>query len=474
MDPRFLTRVFVLFISILSGILLSVGIYFGSAFQGCELFNNDMSFQTIPFKQNNRETYNISNGIIDLNGTKYQLISDSFFNLSYIPDEAIQLVDYKRTLKKGPNKDCENLKDRIGLFLATRYMKDGTIFYKIPSSQTFYNLTPFTVEPANMQCSPIKIPIKMNFKSKKISKDQRNAIADSAFIKDVLCDNKSGCFLFYIKGKLTFPVIEKCYNIGMKYYMPRNQGNNANTNLYFLDFHTEISENYKKKLDDYSFFEQFISSQKEENHCKVYDYNTTCDQLILATDVLIDKKDDQIINVKGYKDSNLHINITELSNHIFYLSRMPKICWLQNPCLEKALKQISDQYTSDCQDRITEINDISKEKISKNANDCCVLTAKILSIEYLNNFSNFSIDNLQREKIFYDHCIQIYEPVESSKCIESNLEKSQNKISTENPAYEYIGAIKGPYLYDANQTVTEDQISDIIEIFGAFHLCRST
>ncbi|EJW03068.1 hypothetical protein EDEG_02547 [Edhazardia aedis USNM 41457] len=352
-------------------------------------------------------------------------------------------------------------------------MKDGTIFYKIPSSQSFYNLTPFTVEPANMQCSPIKIPIEKNFKPKKISKDQIKAIAYSTFIKDVLC-NKSGCFLFYIKGKLTLPVIKECFNIGTKYYMPRNYGKNANTNLLFLNFHTKISENYKKKLYDYSFFEQFISSQKEENHCKFNDYNAPCDKLILATDILIDKKDYHIINVTGYKDSNLHINITELSNHIFYLRSIPKICWLQNPCLEKALKLISDQYTSDCQDRITEINNISTEKINKNSNDCCVLTANILSIEYLNNFTYFNIDNLQREKIFYDHCIQIFKPVESSKCIESNIEKSQNKISTENPAYEYIGAIKGPYLYDTNQAVTEDQINDISEIFGTFHLCRST
>ncbi|EJW03369.1 hypothetical protein EDEG_02279 [Edhazardia aedis USNM 41457] len=152
---------------------------------------------------------------------------------------------------------------------------------------------------------------------------------------------------------------------------------------------------------------------------------------------------------------------------------MPKICWLQNPCFEKVLKQISDQYTNDCQDRIIKITDILKENITENQNYCCNLTAKILSNTIIKILKyNDRIMLFQDPKV-YDHCIEILDPIVSSKCIKFYLDQFNIKKSTGNQTYEYFGAMKGPYTFNTNISEAEDQISDISEIFGTFHLCSS-
>ncbi|EJW03368.1 hypothetical protein EDEG_02278 [Edhazardia aedis USNM 41457] len=314
MSFKLFTCALVLSILFLTGISISIGIYLGSSFQGCELFNKEISFQTIPFIQNNLKSNNVSNGIIDLNGEKYQLISNSYFNLDFLQFEDIKLVDYSRILNEGPNKKCENLKDQIGYFLESRYIDDGTIFYKIPLSQTFYNLTPFTVEPANMRCSPIKIQIEKNFKPIKLSNANMEKTFHTPFIVDLLC-NKNGCFLFYIKSKLTLPVIRECFNVDIENYSTTDYASLIQDISIFLDFFP-ITEKYNEKLFDYSFVEQFLSFQKELGNCELYDCNKQCDLNILANDRFLETNNREMIKFDGYDESNLHINISELTQNI--------------------------------------------------------------------------------------------------------------------------------------------------------------
>ncbi|EJW02955.1 hypothetical protein EDEG_02657 [Edhazardia aedis USNM 41457] len=157
-------------------------------------------------------------------------------------------------MRKGTAEEYKILNQKIFRLLVGEYENQGTIYYNIPPSKVWYNMTEFTSTLKNIQCVPIKIALESYFKHEKIVKAKKLGVTGiKSHPEDVLIDKNVCSGIILIPQFFYIQTIANCFDSNNNLNNPFIENNKNQINFDFL----------VAKIRDSEYYEQNMSSSTE-------------------------------------------------------------------------------------------------------------------------------------------------------------------------------------------------------------------
>ncbi|EJW03223.1 hypothetical protein EDEG_02391 [Edhazardia aedis USNM 41457] len=465
--------------------LAYIGMHICDNTEYVDLSTNDNSSKNIASNLMKSLSLNNSKILTIINLEEYHLTEYSFFNLIYsIADDPrfIDITEEKHFESKNLSM-FENINDRIAQFLTVKYYGKGTVFYRNPSNQIFYNLTPVVADQHKyISCDSIKIVIENNFKPQNLTDEEKvKLINNSTSSEDVSC-GRNVCFEFFTRGKLTLEVIKNCFDSNTEKILPIKQIKKdffSFDNIY--DGFNIRSTSYLASLYNRSFVEQLIYHQRGTGEFESDLFDKKCEELLNDFELILpvwkyqkfdnlNKFDDDMLSVISTNSTDNHT--AELSKYVVHLRKLKKIDWIRDPCYKIIQKELFKKYYTECCDSVKKPSFTTiDEEILKNSFYCCNLTANAISYQFLDSLKSQNFEKNQKYDFF--HCENPMSSNNASQCLNVYLGE-KDEISLNIAEDEIIGYFRGPYKYKSAHKVGDfdDQNNSANWTHSTFRLCN--